>query len=104
MRLFGSGERASSPLARPPLPDPCGAGLSPGQALAAPHPARGEGLFAEAASRLAGLTGLLLGWRPGVFWAATPAELGAVLGAMAGGEPTGVAADELQRLQALFPD
>jgi hypothetical protein len=39
-----------------------------------------------------------------VFWAATPAELGAVLGAMAGGDPTGVAADELQRLQALFPD
>jgi uncharacterized phage protein (TIGR02216 family) len=53
---------------------------------------------------LAGLVGLLLGWRPGEFWAATPAELAAVLGAMSGGEPVGLGADELQRLRAQFPD
>lgn len=36
-------------------------------------------LFAPAALRLAGLAGRLLGWRPAEFWAATPAELAAVL-------------------------
>ena len=31
------------------------------------------------ASRLAGLAGRLLGWRPDTFWNATPAELAAIL-------------------------
>lgn len=31
--------------------------------------------FAPGAVRLAGLAARLLGWRPGEFWAATPAEL-----------------------------
>ncbi len=35
--------------------------------------------FAPAALRLAGMAGRLLGWRPAEFWAATPAELAAVL-------------------------
>ena len=35
--------------------------------------------FAEGAHRLAGLVPRLLGWRPGDFWDATPAELAAVL-------------------------
>jgi len=35
--------------------------------------------FGPGASRLAGLAARLLGWRPGEFWAATPAELAAVL-------------------------
>ena len=35
---------ASSRDGRSPLPNPCGPGLSPGQALAGPHPTRGEGL------------------------------------------------------------
>jgi tail assembly chaperone len=39
--------------------------------------------FAASAARLAGLAGALLGWRPDDFWRATPAELAAVLGAMA---------------------
>jgi len=35
--------------------------------------------FAAIAARLAGLVPRALGWRPGEFWAATPAELGAIL-------------------------
>ena len=31
--------------------------------------------FAHAATRLAGIAARLLGWRPGEFWRATPAEL-----------------------------
>lgn len=33
--------------------------------------------FGAAALRLSGLAARLLGWRPGEFWAATPAELAA---------------------------
>ncbi len=35
--------------------------------------------FGPGASRLAGLAARLLGWRPGEFWHATPAELAAAL-------------------------
>lgn len=34
--------------------------------------------FGIGASRLAGLAGKLLGWRPAEFWQATPAELAAI--------------------------
>ena len=44
--------------------------------------------FAAGARRLAGLVPRLLGWRPDEFWAATPAELAAIVAA---GEPAGVA-------------
>ena len=45
--------------------------------------------FAAGARRLAGLVPRLLGWRPGEFWTATPAELAAILsaGARATGAP-----------------
>jgi hypothetical protein len=36
-------------------------------------------LFAAGAVRLAGLVPRLLGWPPGEFWKATPAELAAIL-------------------------
>lgn len=64
----------------------------------------GTARFSEDAARLAGLAGALLGWRPDEFWRSTPAELGAVLGAMAGtdGEPAGRV--ELERLMERFPD
>lgn len=60
--------------------------------------------FGASAARLAGLAGLLLGWRPDEFWRATPAELATVLEAMA--PPAGEAAGrvELARLMAQFPD
>lgn len=60
--------------------------------------------FAESAGRLAGLAGALLGWRPAEFWEATPAELAAVLDALAGETPGRAGADELARLQEMFPD
>jgi uncharacterized phage protein (TIGR02216 family) len=59
-------------------------------------------VFSETAGRLAGLAGALLGWRPDEFWRATPAELGAVLGAMAGEDPAH--SDDLVRLMELYPD
>lgn len=37
--------------------------------------------FGESALRLARLAGRVLGWRPHEFWAATPAELAAILAA-----------------------
>ncbi len=40
--------------------------------------------FAERAVRLAGIAGALAGWAPDIFWRATPAELEAVLVALAG--------------------
>ncbi len=38
-----------------------------------------SGTFAAGAARLAGVVPRLLGWRPGDFWNATPAELAAIL-------------------------
>ena len=45
--------------------------------------------FANCARRLAGLVPRALGWRPGEFWNATPAELAAILADTGepGGEP-----------------
>lgn len=61
--------------------------------------------FSEAAARLAGLAGALLGWRPGEFWQATPTELACVLRALAGEEGAApLTADELARLKERFPD
>ncbi len=63
-------------------------------------------MFSDAAARLAGLAGALLGWRADEFWRATPAELAAVLGAMPAPEGVGEAAsrEDLERLMQLFPD
>lgn len=61
-------------------------------------------LFSDAAARLAGLAGALLGWRPDEFWRATPAELAAILAAMAGDAPAPACADDLARLKEMFPD
>lgn len=65
-----------------------------------------DGCFAPRAARLAGLAALLLGWRPAEFWAATPAELGCVFGAMdAHGETApAVKGPDLARLKEMFPD
>lgn len=61
-------------------------------------------MFSEAAARLAGIAGALLGWRPDEFWNATPAELAAVLGAMSGGPAPTADAGDLARLKERFPD
>ncbi|MGR6330428.1 phage tail assembly chaperone [Sphingomonas sp. XXL09] len=62
--------------------------------------------FAVAATRLAGMAGVTLGWPPDVFWQATPAELAAVVraaaGAECGGEPPDAAL--IARLRKEHPD
>lgn len=57
--------------------------------------------FAVRAARLAGQAGLLFGWSPDAFWRATPAELAALAGAMAGDAPAPVDLDAMMRR---FPD
>ncbi len=63
-----------------------------------------SGTFGETALSLAGAAGALLGWRPGEFWAATPAELATILAALMPSPVSAVSAAELDRLQQLFPD
>ena len=61
-------------------------------------------MFSEAAARLAGLAGALLGWRPDEFWRATPAELACVLSALTGGGAAPMTHAELAGLKERFPD
>ena len=63
-----------------------------------------SGFLAERASRLAGLAGVLIGWRPQDFWRATPAELAAVLGAMEPESEGAIGAVDLAALMEQFPD
>lgn len=63
-----------------------------------------SGFLAERASRLAGLAGVLIGWRPQDFWRATPAELAAVLGAMEPESEGAISAKDLAALMEQFPD
>lgn len=60
--------------------------------------------FAETALQLCGQCTLVLGWRPGEFWDATPAELGCVLNAVAAHTDTPPAPADMQKLMGLFPD
>ncbi|QPQ56076.1 phage tail assembly chaperone [Allosphingosinicella flava] len=60
-------------------------------------------MFEAAAARLAGLTGVLLGWRADEFWNATPAELGAVMAALMP-EEAAASAGDLKRLMEMYPD
>ena len=64
--------------------------------------------FADAAGRLAGMAGGVLGWSPDAFWRATPAELGTVVRAIAGEAGAGGSeppdADLIARMQEAFPD
>ena len=60
--------------------------------------------FGDAAARLAGLAGMLLGWRPDEFWRATPAELGAVLAAVPALDSATASRADLARLMERFPD
>lgn len=61
--------------------------------------------FADAAVRLAGFAGAVLGWSPDTFWRATPAELAAVVAVLSGGDdPAPPDAATMTRLQEAFPD
>lgn len=58
--------------------------------------------FGEAAARLCNAAAAMLGWRPGEFWDATPAEL-----AMALQAPCGADGPDIETIEALklrFPD
>jgi uncharacterized phage protein (TIGR02216 family) len=61
-------------------------------------------VFSEAAARLAGVAGAILGWRPDEFWAATPAELSAVLGALSGAGREPASPTDLAQLMEMYPD
>lgn len=56
------------------------------------------------AVRLSGFAGALLGWRPDEFWKATPAELAAVLSALAGEEQALSSRTDFAELMEMFPD
>lgn len=62
--------------------------------------------FADSASRLSAISALLLGWRPGEFWSATPAELQAIFGELERGESGGLppAPGDMAKLKEMFPD
>lgn len=61
--------------------------------------------FGPAALALAGVTARVLGWRPDDFWAATPADVAAVLAAWRGEEGTGgVDRAGLAAMMEQFPD
>lgn len=60
--------------------------------------------FADNARRLAGAAGAMFGWKPADFWAATPAELGALLDAIRGEAELPPDRGTLDRLKEQFPD
>ncbi|MEQ1726347.1 MAG: phage tail assembly chaperone [Sphingopyxis sp.] len=60
--------------------------------------------FTESARQLAGQAGLLLGWRPNDFWAATPEDLALALGALRPSDPEAADAALVARLKEQFPD
>lgn len=59
--------------------------------------------FGEAAARLSGAAAVLLGWRPGEFWEATPAELASVLKPLTP-EAEGADRSVLDDLRRRYPD
>ncbi len=60
--------------------------------------------FAETAARAAGLAGVAFGWCPDAFWAATPAELGALVQAVRGDVPRPCDRATIDTLKERFPD
>ncbi|MES2337812.1 MAG: phage tail assembly chaperone [Pseudomonadota bacterium] len=60
--------------------------------------------FAAAAAHLAGHVGLAFGWTPAAFWAATPAEVAAIVRAASGDTPPALGGRELKDLMEAHPD
>ena len=58
--------------------------------------------FGGRALHLSGAVALLLGWRPGEFWEATPAELAAALGPA--GQAEAPDSEAIAELMRRFPD
>ena len=87
---------------RHPGPDP--EARFPRDGGGAPDRVRGDGTFADAAVRLAGLAGVMFGWRPDEFWRATPDELAALMRALLPREATPPDAGAIARLMEAYPD
>ncbi|MGJ3629195.1 phage tail assembly chaperone [Sphingomonas sp. MMS24-JH45] len=64
----------------------------------------GERDFAATAARLAGLAGVMFGWRPDEFWRATPDELAALMRALVPEEAAPPDGATIARLQEAYPD
>ncbi|WP_420854267.1 phage tail assembly chaperone [Sphingopyxis granuli] len=83
-------------------------GFAPLCKIDGPHPnpsPEGEGLIGPAALRLAGVMARLCGWRPGEFWAATPADVAAVLAGWATDDGAeGVDRAALAAMMEQYPD
>jgi len=60
--------------------------------------------FAACAARLAGAAGVAFGWAPATFWAATPAELAALVTALRGEAAAPLDLAGFARLKEQFPD
>lgn len=63
--------------------------------------------FADGARLLAGQAGLLLGWRPEEYWAATPEELATALGPLRdalGADAPQIDRALIARLKEMHPD
>ncbi len=60
--------------------------------------------FAGAAARMGGLAGVAFGWAPDAFWAATPAELAALVQAVRGDAPDPCDTATMATLKERFPD
>lgn len=62
--------------------------------------------FADAALRLSGFAGAVFGWSADRFWAATPAELAAVVAALTGADVGAAPPDRetIAKLREAFPD
>ena len=94
---------AYRPCARPIGPTPLRLG-SKLPSLRCPSP-EGEGLIATNAPKMLGLMARVAGWRPDDFWAATPADVRAVLAGWV--EDSGEASFDRAALSAMmeqFPD
>jgi len=65
-----------------------------------------ENHFTPVATRLAGLAGALLGWRPGEFWQSTPAELATIIDALTQRAPTTEppSTADIKALMEMYPD
>jgi len=63
-------------------------------------------MFTPKATRLAGLAGAILGWRPAEFWAATPAELASIVDALNARAPQNTPPNraDINALMEMFPD